>query len=1073
MKQIIGAGGGGKGGGGSSRVPVESANTLQSKAYAKIIDLISEGEIEGLVNDLKSIYLDGTPIENLDGTRNFSGVQIQTRNGTQSQDYIPGFSAAENEVQVGVEVLNGDPVIRTITNNSIDAVRVRISIPQMTLQDSATGDLKGTSVSYAIDLQSNGAGFVQVAADEIIGKTVSKYERSYRVELSGEGPWDIRVRRISENPGSAAKQNKTFWESYTEVVDGKLRYPNSALVAIEIDSSQFSSIPTRGYDMKLLRVRVPSNYNPTTRVYSGSWDGTFTVAWTDNPAWIFYDLITATRYGLGSFIPEAQVDKWSLYTISQYCDELVPDGFGGTEPRFTCNAYFQTREEAFKVLQDLTSVFRGMIYWAGGVITVAQDAPSDPAFLFTPSNVVDGLFSYSGSSAKSRHTVAHVSWNDPENLYRQKIEYVEDVTGIARFGIIEAQVTAFGCTSRGQANRVGKWILYSEQYQTEVVNFRAGLEGAVCRPGQVIKIADPSRAGSRRGGRILAATTTAITVDQSLSINPATHMISVLLPSGAVEERQISTALGDQVVVGTPFSTAPQPGSVWMISSDTVEPQLFKIGGISEGQGGAYDITAIAHDPSKYDFIEEGLSLEPRSISGLSEVPESPQNIKLTETLYEVNADVRVKVTISWDAVPQASSYVVQYLRDEGNIIAFPATPSNEVEILNAEPGIYSVSVYAVNPFGVRSTPGTASREILGKALPPGNVEGFSLIPLGDVAYLSWNRSVDLDVLRGGFVRIRHSPNILTPQWKNSVDIGPALAGNSNRAQLPLLVGSYMAKFVDSSGNSSNNEALIITTVPAPLALNVVETIDEHPSFSGVKTEMEYNVALEGLVLAAAFLIDDIADIDAIAAFAFAGGVAPLGTYDFTDQVDLGEVFSSRVTAEISAEAVDVADTIDIRIENVDDWADLDGAFIDTVNAELFMRTTEDDPAGSPTWTDWKRFFVGDYLARGFQFQLRATSNYTSHNIVVKELSVTIDMPDRVETLSGLVSGAGTYSVVFPAPFKETPALGVTASHLNSGDYYTIANKTRSGFDITFRDSSSAAVSRTFDVLAKGYGRQS
>ncbi len=1073
MKIIRGAGGGGKSGGGSSRVPTEEKDSLQSKAFVQVIDLVGEGEIEGLVNGNKSIFLDGTPLQNPNGTYNFRGVELDFRSGIQSQDYIDGYGTTESEIAVGVEVLEAVPIVRTVTNEQLDAIGVRISIPQLTRQDTETGDLKGARVSYRIQLQSDGGGFQTVVSDTIIGKCVSKYERQYRIDLTGDPPWDIRVVRMTDDSNSVALQNKTFWESYTEIVDGKLRYPNSALVSLRVDASQFSAVPVRSYDLRLLKVKIPSNYNPETKTYSGIWDGEFTIAWTDNPAWVFYDLMTNERYGLGGFIPESQVDKWSLYSIGRYCDELVPDGNNGFEPRFTCNCYLQEQAEAYTVIQNLASVFRGMIYWFNGAVTAVQDSPEDPSFLFTPANVVDGAFTYSGSSGKTRHSVALVTWNDPEDSYRQKIEYVEDADAIARYGIVETQVVAFGCTSRGQANRVGKWILYTDQYQTETVNFKTGLGGAICRPGQVVKVADPARAGSRRAGRILSATTWIIETDQDLTINPATHTLSVVLPNGSIEERAILSTGGRFITVASAFSVAPSKASIWMVSSSEVEPQLFKIVSIAQSDGGLHDITAVAHDPSKYDAIELDLALQPRSISSLSTVPESPAGVTITENLYSTGSDVRVKVSVSWNPVPAAIGYVVSYYRDELNPIILPETSSNEIEILNAEPGTYYVSVYARNAAGVRSVPSTAQKQVIGKSLPPGNVQGFSLLPMAGVAYLSWEKSVDLDVLIGGTIRVRHTPDILTPTWKNSVDIVPALPGTATRVQVPLLVGSYMVKFVDSSGVASNEEALAVTTIPTPLALNVVETIDEHPSFAGSKTSMEYAPSLSGLALSASLLIDDILiDVDELPNWDFAGGVSSEGTYTFANSVDLGSVFSSRLTARIKTIAVDVADLIDFREDLVDDWIDLDGDFIDDVNAEIYMRTTDDDPLATPVWSDWKRFFVSEYRARAFEFQLRATSGISYHNIVVEELSVTVDMPDRVANIRNITSGAGFYDVVYDEPFAAVPTVGITASNLNSGDYYQITNNTRNGFRITFFNSSAAAVSRTFDVLAKGYGRE-
>lgn len=1075
MRTIRGAGGGGgKGGGGDQHVPVEARDSLRSKAYAQVVDLVCEGEIEGLVDGLKSIYLDKTPIQNEDGSYNFTGLLIQTRVGTQDQPYMPGFADVEHEVNVSTEVLDGAPVTRTITNSNIDTVRVRVSIPQLTYQNPENGDLGGNSVSYAIDIQSNGAGYVQYLTDTVSGKTTSKYERSYAIQLpAGGAPWDIRVRRISNNSSTANDQRRTFFESYTEVEDLKLRYPNSALVGMQIDSANFQSVPTRGYDMKLLKIKVPSNYNPLTREYLGPWDGTFVIAWTDNPAWIWYDIVTSERYGLGGFIPEDQVDKWTLYQIAQYCDELVDDGFGGTEPRFTCNLYLQTRADAYRVISDLASVFRGMLYWASGLISLSQDAPQDALALFTPANVVDGVFNYSGVSAKARHTVALVTWNDPDDFYSQKVEYVEDSEGVALYGVIETQVVAVGCTSRGQANRLGRWILYSEKYQTETVTFQTGLNGAVLRPGNVIKVADPVRAGVRRGGRLSSGCTDSMLIlDAVLDVAAGDLSISVILPDGTLEERSVATISGKNVGLNIPLTTAPQQGAIWIATTTAIEPQEFRVLSVLEPKPGQYEITALAHNPDKYDAVEQGLILETRSISQLSTVPDSPSDVQITETLYAVGADVRVKVTCSWREVFGAKGYIVQWVRDNQNTITMPETSSNDVEVLNAEPGMYTFSVVAINSAGVKSGKSTATKEIKGRGLAPGDVQNFSLLPVAGQAYLSWDRSEDLDVRVGGSVRIRYSPDIDTPTWKDAVDIVPALPGTATRVQAPLLSGTYLAKFVDSSGIASDNEATIVTTVPDALALNVVETIEEEPAWAGTMSQIEYNSDFGGILLTSDSDFDSVPDIDDTPSWDYGNGIAEEGTYLFANEVDLGEVYTSRLTAILTVAAIDVADSIDLRLDNMDDWVDLDGEFIDDVNAEIYLRTTEDDPAGTPTWTDWKRFFVGEYRARGIQFKLVITSGGVTHNMVVTNVAVTIDMPDRVVEIADEVSGAGLHHVDFPEPFKAAPAVGVTPHGMNSGDYFTIANKTRSGFDITFFNSGGTPISKTFDILARGYGRQ-
>lgn len=1073
MKLIKGAGGGGKGGGGTSRTPVEAADSLRSKAYALVLDALAEGEIGGLVDGLKSVYLDGVPLQNADGSYNFQNIQVSTTTGTQSQSYIPGFPGVENEVAVGVEVKQSASVTRTVSNSNLNAVRVRISVPQLTSQDASTGDINGTSVDFAIDLQTAGGGYALQVVDTISGKTTSKYERTYRVPLTGSGPWDIRVRRITADSSSATLQNRTYWESYTEIIDAKLRYPNTALVGIKIDSSQFTSIPTRGYDVKLLKIQVPTNYDPVARTYSGIWDGTFKTAWSDNPAWCFYDLLTSNRYGLGGYVSASQIDKWALYTAGKYCDELVPDGFGGYEPRFTCNLYLQTREAAYKVLRDLASVFRAMTYWASGSVTVVQDAPADPVYLYTPANVVDGLFTYSGSSAKARHTVALVTWIDPSDGYTQKVEYVEDTTGIARYGVISTEVVAVGCTSRGQANRVGRWLLYSEQSESEAVAFKTGLEGAVARPGQIISIADPTRSGNRRGGRVVSGTTTTVTLDSAATGDTTGATISIIQPTGAIEKRTVSTISGTTVTVSSAFSAAPSAGAIWVLESTAIASQLFRVTSAKESDDGTIEINALEHNPSKFASIENGLVLETRSITDLSITPAAPNNIKVSESLYESQAEVRTLVSVSWDSVSTASSYLVSYKVDNGNYIQLPEVTANNAEIRDAIAGTYTIRVIASNALGYSSSAAVVTQEIFGKTLPPANVAGFSLVPVADLAYLTWTKATDLDVLVGGTVRVRHTPNTTGQTWNNAIDILPAMSGNQTSAQAPLLAGTYMAKFYDSSGNASLAPAMIVTSVPQSFALNVVDTLTESPGFTGAKSSVAVIDAAGGLTLDSALTIDAMTGLmDAWEPIDTLGGVAASGTYTFAQSEDLGAVYTSRITAAIEATGYVTTSIIDLRTDLIDAWLDIDGAMADTANVALYMRTTTDNPAGSPVWSDWKPFFVGEYTARAFQFQLRFTSASATQNIAVTALSVTLDMADRVEAFSGIVSGAASYRVNYAQPFRATPAVGITANNLASGDYYAISNNSETGFDIIFRNSAGTAISRTFDVMAKGYGRK-
>ncbi|MDP2808632.1 MAG: phage tail protein [Rhodocyclaceae bacterium] len=729
---IIGAGGGGgKGGGGSTggHVPVESPDSLRSRQYARVVDLVSEGEIVGLVDGLKSVYLDGTPVQNANGGMNFAGVTLISRTGTQAQSYIPGFPSVENEVAVGVEVTNALSVTRTITTANIDGVRVTVSVPRLTYQNPTNGDLGGASVSIAIDVQNDGAGFVEMKTDTITGKASAKYQRAYRIELPGDGPWDIRVRRLTADSTESNRADGTWWDSYTEITDAKLRYPNSALCAMQVDAEQFRAIPRRGYEIKGLIVKVPVNYDPATRVYAGVWDGTFKLAWTDNPAWCFHDLLTAERYGLGAYIDATQIDKWGLYDIARHCDELVPDGFGGTEPRFTCNLYLQTREEAYKVIQNMASIFRGIAWWQAGSIMVSADKPTDPSMLFTAANVIDGKFSYSGSARKARHTVALVSWNDPADQYRQKVEYVEDEAGIGLHGVRESEVLAFGCTSRGQAHRFGKWLLWSEIYETETETHDAGLDGVYLAPGAVYQTQDAARAGKRFGGRLLAATAGAVTLDAAVVIEAGKiYTLSCVMPDGTLESRAVANAAGttDAITLAVAFSAVPQVLSVWVLAANDLVPESWRLVSVAESEPGRLTVSGLTYNPQKFAAVEQGVQLQPVETSAISTAaPATPTGLTVAETHYEVLTEVRARVHVAWDAA-FAVRWVVAWRRGNDNWIEAPAT-SASWDIDPVLPGSLEVRVYAVSALGRMSAPATHTITVVGTTGGPGDVTGLVL----------------------------------------------------------------------------------------------------------------------------------------------------------------------------------------------------------------------------------------------------------------------------------------------------------------------------------------------------------
>ena len=1067
------------------------ATTLQSRAFAQVLDLVSEGEIVGLVDGAKSIYLNGTVLENADGSRNFQNVTFEGRTGTQAQTYIPSAAAVESAIAVSSEVTAATSLVRTVSNSEVDAVRVVLSVLALYKAEN-DGKQAGTSVQIAIDVQASGGSYVTQINDTIDGKATSKYQRAYRIALTGSAPWNVRVRRITADATDLSLQNKTYWDSYTEIIEAKLRYPNSALISMRFDSAAFQGIPSRAFDLKLLKIQVPVNYDPVARTYSGIWDGTFKTAWTDNPAWVFYDLVTNERYGLGTYVPAAQVDKWALYTVSQYCDEQVNDGFGGTEPRFTCNLYLQSRQEAFKVINDLASVFRGMVYWSSGSLTVSQDAPKDAVALYTQANVVNGQFIYSGASAKAKHTVALVTWNDPDDQYRQKIEYVENATQIARLGVIQTEVTAFGCTSRGQANRVGRWLLFSEELESETVTFSTGIEGAVARPGDVIKVADSARAGARMGGRVVNATTTVIGVDSAVTLAAGTWTMYVVLANGTVESKTVSSVAGQSVTLASALSSAPQVGAQWVITGTSLEAQTFRVVTVSEQDGGIIDITALKHDPDKYDAVEDGLVITPRDISILDDATDPVTNGAVTEYLYTTTTDVKVGATITWTPPSRATSYLVEVRIDQQNLVQY-TTQSASLELLDCEVGTYIITVYALNITGKKSAAYTFTASVLGKTANPANVTGLQLVAQGANGLLQWDQHPDLDVRIGGQIAIRYSDLTTSATWNTSIPVAE-FAGSATSGTVPIAAGTYLAKAVDSTGQYSLGTATILSQTLSIIQYNAVVISDQDPGFTGTKT----NMFVESNKLKLDLVPTPSLDLDFTAGTYEEGEVYPdpvvqSGEYEFSSYIDVSAIYTSRVSVNFAAAAVNLANLVDnwptidsigdldlgdIPVNYVDSWTDWDAVLNFDGEQELGdaaisfqIATTNDDPAGTPIWSAWRTFYLGDYTARAFKFRLlvdRGTDPYTQ--VEVSDLGVTIDVPDRIESANNIAVTTSGLSVTFANQFYATPAIAVTPYNMATGDYIVMSAQSATGFTVTFKNSAGTNVARTMDWIAKGYG---
>lgn len=823
---IVGAGGGGKGGGGAARAPQEATDNLRSIQYARVLHLLGEGEIEGLATPqpLRSIYLDDTPLENPDGTMNFSGAQIEWRTGTPSQPVIAGFATSESESPVGIEVKASTPVTRSYNNANADALRLTIGVPQLLKTNTSNGDVLGTSVQLAIDIQRNGSGWTQIFCDTIHGKTTSRYQRSYRIDLThrragvqgSPHSFDIRVRRLTPDSTSSSVADKFYWESTTEIVEQKLSYPHCALVGIQVDATQFRAIPRVAFDVKLMRVQVPVNYDPLTRSYAGFWNGTFKIAWTDNPAWCLYDLMIHPRYGLGQTITPDLVDKWSLYDIAQYCDELVADGCGGVEPRYTCNVYLQTREEAIKVLQHFASIFNGLVYWRGGMLTVAADKPANPVSLFTAANVIDGAFTYTGTPLNQRHTICLVSWNDPTDRYKQKIEYVEDAEGIALWGIREQSIVAWGCTSRGQAHRTGKWLLLSERYLSELIKFKTGINAALLRPGELFKTADPYRTGVRYGGRLLAASASQVTLDAPVEITAGiAYRLTVILADGTLETRSVAALPGQQTILKLvqAFSSVPPVMAVWALASDQITHEQWRCLSVAEDSEGNVEITGIAHRPDKYAAIENNLLLTPLSTIATTPFTQiAPTELNVLESLYHLSSTVvGSRATFSWLAPKDAVKYKVTAQREADTPLFFDI-PLSSVDIQPTQPGKWKFTVVAYNSLGVASPLATLKQTLQGLQAPPADVPSIDYTVEPFAVRLNWQAATDLDL---SHYELRRGGD----SWETACLITAIKSTSYTLQALPAGNTLFRIKAVDLSDISSihDNHTLVhIDPAPAP-----------------------------------------------------------------------------------------------------------------------------------------------------------------------------------------------------------------------------------------------------------------
>ncbi|MHA6128927.1 TipJ family phage tail tip protein [Pseudomonas fluorescens group sp. PF-1] len=1063
---IIGRKGGGKGGsGGSARTPVEAPDSIRSRQHVRILHAICEGEIQGIVGGDQGIFFDDVPLQNPDGSYNFSSVGIDGRVGTQWQAYMP-ITGLEAEQTVGVELKQYVSVERAITDTDVDAVRLTFSVPQLSEQNLQNGDTSGSNFALRLDAKLGTGAWYQMCDDiDIHAKTMSRTQFSFYLRLlpSGGLPRYIRATRLNVDSTSAAIQNRTSFDSITLLWDEKLRYPNTAMVGISIDAEQFSSIPRMAFLIQGIKVLVPSNYNPITRAYSGSWDGTFHRLWTDNPAWVWYDMLTNTRYGLGGLLDSSLIDKYALYSIAQYCDAFVPDGYGGYEPRFTCNLALTTQQDAWKLVNDMVSVFRAICFWAGGTLTAVQDAPRSSRYLFNNSNIVGGDFNYQSVASDQRFNVAAVTWNDPLQQYKQSVEIVERPDLIAKWNRIQqSDVVAVGCTSRGQARRLGRWLLYAE---SEAVTFAVGADGAIPHPGDIVDIADANRAGARNGGRLLAGSTASLLLLDAPIGLAGTGVVGVVMADGSYATAAVTVGAGaTSITVSPPLASAPLASAPWVFSTAALETQKFRVIGISEGDDGTYAISAVAYDPDKFNEVEYGTpdTDNPTSIVNLGK-PDAVGQLTFTESLYDTGTGLAAaRLTVSWTPPARAMRYQIEVKKPGGNweYVAEIATPS--IDFDSASSGLWSLRVTSKSVLGLAGPASIQTYTAQALLAPPSALVGLRLDVINSVAALAWEPVPELDVKLGGSINIRHSRNT-SATWDSALPL-TEVAGRSTSTVVSLLPGKYLARAVDSSG-VGGDIVEVWSDAQVPLPDNVALTITESPAFTGAVV----NASAGGgtLKMAATGLFDGIADVDAVLGeIDKFGGSALSMSYSFAAPADLGHVYDCRLTADVVAALYDDGTYVD-TIADFDSLISIDGDPPNGASLSLWVRTSDVTPVA---WSAWKPFVVGDYRARLFDFQLRGSVLQPSNWIDVTKLEVVIDMPDRIESGNDIPVPVGGLTITYSPPFNASPAVSLTAQGLSAGDYFDVSAKTEMGFTVVIRNSSGVAKSGcSIDYISKGY----
>ena len=1090
-------------------------DALSSKQFSTLIEIISEGQIEGSVSAskagvtdktsdaylnhfLKDVFLNGTQVlqeaadvsSPPDSAFNFKSVEFDFRDGSSSQTKINGVRNIERTTVNGLTVTTSNPREETITDTSIETVRITVQFQALqTFEDN--GNISGAEVQLQIKtVQNDGTNTIHIT-DVVKGRASNAYNRDYEFDLptNASFPVVVRVERITADSTDTKLQNAFKFMTMTELLKAPQTYPNTAHIALRIDSEQFPRIPRRTFRIRGIKVKIPHNATVDLSngriTYSGTFNGTFKTdpEWTSDPAWILFNLLTNDRYGAG--ISESNLNQYSFYSVSEYCNELVNDGQNGQEPRFQTNINITTAKEAFNVINELCSVFRGIAYFGAGTIEVANDQPATSKYLFNLSNVTEQGFTYFGSSRKARHTVINVAYFDMET---QEIDYETvqaEQTTRDKYGSVVKTVRAMGTTSRVQAQRLGKWLLYNEQNSGETCSFTTSIDaGVIVRPHDIISIQDPMKSGVRRGGRISASstpTTTQIVVDDTANTDiptvSASPTLSVVLPDGSVSTRNVSSVSGSTITVSSAFTNssgqaaAPNPNSVYIFETSTLQTTEWRVLTVKENKDTTFTITALLHDPNKYAAVEDGEVLPTRSISTLTEIKQPPAQMTFQEKIVAVNNKAISKIIVSWQPVVGATSYQFQYRRNNENYVNITTT-SNDYVIENGDVGTYDFRIFSINALGVPSvTPLEDQFIAAGKTAAPQDVQGLTLEPIdGKLVRLKWDKTTEIDVIHGGFTHIRHSPATSGADFGSAQDLIQAVSGATTEVTVPALVGTYILKYTDDLGNFSENDATITISIPSQLtSLSIIQQ-RENPNFTGTKT----NTTVSSSKL----------KLDTLTA-------TSTGTYEFASVVDLGASFTLGLQRVITSLGVNTSDLLDSRSGNVDDYDSWDGSVVNQTNCKVSVATSLDNS----TFTDFQDFSQANFVGRYYKFKSTLSSTNIGQNIEVSVLGFDAFIELRTETsasnsaTSNGVIASGTSnsgkdisfvnnfftgtSAIGGSTSAYLPSIQVVPTNMGANETYTITSISGSGFNVKFTDSGGSVINRNFTFTATGFGKSS